>query len=422
LIVVLTVAGSFIADRAWETLNDDAWTGAYRAVDLFGLVSLGVAGIFVLTGWALHRHAIIAAPLVLSLAAVPHTIEGYDSAAVFWAGTILAGGWAVRAFLASTRHLHLVARLARSARTDRTVVVGAFALGSVRAAHRSRVRRTAIASGAAVLAWLVTAVFFFLEVGYTFAELDYSSLSDVIGTGAAALTLAAIVLWCDVLWVDRSRKAVGGDLVWDVPVDMGPITAFPASSWFVHPGSLGRSEDGPGCICREEHLRAEPEDDELPPEEQDVLYSHYCPLHGIDRVNNLSPEEFRMFLDRRWLWDFRSPRPAKISDEPARALVLGFIGRAFPGVPLAAEGSQADTITPEADFAQERFTAGSGGHAYPVVEYFPSWSRGLSPRHGEIDRIDLQPAGYKGFAIRYRHDRSWYSEDQEPRPETQEKH
>ncbi|WP_434995130.1 hypothetical protein [Arthrobacter sp. Ld5] len=414
LIVVLTVAGSFIADRAWETLDDDAWTGAYRAVDLFGLLSLSVAGIFVLIGWALHRRAIIAAPLVLCLAAVPHTIEGYDSAVVFWAGVALLGVWAARALLASARHLRLIGEIAGFARTNRPLLLGALALESVRGARKSRVRRAVITSGGAVLAWLATTIVFFFELGYTYAELDYVSVSDVIGTGAAALTIAAIIFWGEVLWANHSSRAVGGDLVWDVPANTGPITAFPASSWFIHPGGLGKSEDVAGCICREEHLRTEPEDEDLPLQEQEVLYSSYCPLHGIDRVNNLSPEEFRTLLDRRWLWDFRSPRPTKISDEPSRALVLGFAGRAFPGIPLVTEGRLADTITPNAEAAEERFDTGGKNHSHPAEGYLQWWSFGLRPHHGVLDYIDLEPAGYKGCAIRYRHDRAWYSEEASP--------
>lgn len=50
---------------------------------------MGIAGVllavaFSVFGWMLGRKAVVAAPLVLAFAAVPHTLDGYASAPVWW--------------------------------------------------------------------------------------------------------------------------------------------------------------------------------------------------------------------------------------------------------------------------------------------------------------------------------------------------
>jgi hypothetical protein len=66
LIGELTTAGAFITDRGWETLDDPAWTGAYRIIDMFGMAGILLAVLFCLFGLLLRRYVLVAAPLVLS--------------------------------------------------------------------------------------------------------------------------------------------------------------------------------------------------------------------------------------------------------------------------------------------------------------------------------------------------------------------
>ena len=76
LSVAMTTVVTFVADRAWETFDDDAWEGPYRAIDMLGLSGLLMAVLFSVGGWFLGRLAVGAAPFVLAYAAFPHTVEG----------------------------------------------------------------------------------------------------------------------------------------------------------------------------------------------------------------------------------------------------------------------------------------------------------------------------------------------------------
>ncbi|TSE15724.1 hypothetical protein B1A87_007255 [Arthrobacter sp. KBS0703] len=81
---LLGTGSAFVTDRGWESLDDPGWFGAFRFIDMMGIAGVLLAVAFSVFGWMLGRKAVVAAPLVLAFAAVPHTLDGYASAPVWW--------------------------------------------------------------------------------------------------------------------------------------------------------------------------------------------------------------------------------------------------------------------------------------------------------------------------------------------------
>jgi len=190
LIGVLKTAGAFIADRGWESLDDPAWAGAYRVIDMFGLASILLAVVFSVFGCLLGRHALVAAPLVLSAAAIPHTLDGYASAAVWWLGAAVAALWAVIAAARSWHQLRAVWRLAQASLTGRTTAVGPNAVRSGNRAFGRGLLRLLLFLGAAYAGWALAFGVLPAELGRTYEELGEESSSSFF---AAAGTTASIM-------------------------------------------------------------------------------------------------------------------------------------------------------------------------------------------------------------------------------------
>ena len=179
-----------IRDSGWESLDDPAWAGAYRVIDMFGLASILLAVVFSVFGCLLGRHALVAAPLVLSAAAIPHTLDGYASAAVWWLGAAVAALWAVIAAARSWHQLRAVWRLAQASLTGRTTAVGPNAVRSGNRAFGRGLLRLLLFLGAAYAGWALAFGVLPAELGRTYEELGEESSSSFF---AAAGTTASIM-------------------------------------------------------------------------------------------------------------------------------------------------------------------------------------------------------------------------------------
>ncbi|WP_146617530.1 hypothetical protein [Arthrobacter globiformis] len=404
---LLGTAGAFIADRGWESFDDPSWYGTFRLIDMVGIASILLATGFCVLGWMLGRHAVVAAPLVLGFAAVPHSLDGYASGPVWWLGSAVGAVLALAAASRSWREVRAVRALARSSTTGRTAAVGANAVkASKRALRRGHIKALVFVA-TATAGWTVAFAALPAELGRTYEEMAKESSSSAFAAVAAALSIMAIATVVSQGGRLFAMSRVGKRLVWEVPAGAGLAPSWP----FVDDASglvpLKDATSG-GCICLLEFRRSFPDaDDRLMPEEG-VHASDYCPLHGIDRINDLSAAEFAAMAAESWLWDERSELPEQSRPNENRLLLYGFAGCIYTGVPLTARAGYVDASFPDIGLAR---VAEPGA----VV---PCWDQAERPAAGVLDTVDLRPAGYTGFAFRYRHGRAWFEapEDDAVRP------
>lgn len=397
LIGVLTTAGAFIADRGWETLDDPAWTGAYRVVDMFGLASILLALSFSVFGSLLRSHALVAAPLVLSAAAVPHSMDGYPSGAVWWLGAAAAALWAVIAAARAWHRLRAVQRLAQASLTGRTTEVGTNAVRAGNRALRRGLVMLLLLLAAACGGWALAFGTLPAELGRTYEELGEESSSNFFAAAASAASIMAVAAAVQQAWRLFATGRVGRRLVWEIPSGRG------AASWWLY----GRNDTGqvpadaaeaPGCDCLAEFRLAFPDGEDELVGDEGVPASAYCPLHGIDRINALTAAEFTALSEEAWLWDAGSDLPEPADPDARRLLLYGFCGHTFGGIPVRKNHDSVDAAFPGVPPAHEADAAEAG----------PWWDDPRRPEAGVQDVIDLRPAGYTGFAFRYRHGRAWF--------------
>jgi hypothetical protein len=399
LIGLLGSASAFIADRGWEAMDDPSWYGSFRLVDMFGSASILLASAFCFAGWMLGRYAVLVAPLVLAFAALPHTLEGYASAPVWWlwaaAGAVLAAVVAGR----SWREVWAVRALARSSATGRSVTVGRNAvLGFSRVFRRGGIKALVLVT-AACAAWVVAFAILPTELGRTYEELGQESLSSMFAAAGAAFSIMGVVAVFALGWKAFAMSRVGRRRVWEIPTGtrLAPPWAFEDKAT----GLVSVQETtAAGCICLPEFRRSFPDEHFL--EEEGVYASDYCPLHGIDTINGLSAEEFSTQAGTPWFWDEQSDPPERTGPEAKRLLLYGYAGHAFTGIPVHDRAGLIDASFPWIGPAQE---------AEPA-EAVPGWDEARRPAAGVLDVIDLRPAGYNGSAFRYRHGRAWFEAPQ----------
>lgn len=401
---VLTTVGAFVADRGWETLDADAWAGPFRVTDMLGLSGLFLSTAFTLGGWALGGRAVIAAPLVLAYAAVPHTVDHYASAWVWWGGAAAAVVWAFVQAGASVQQLRAVRALARRSDTGRTAELDESSLETIRKARRSGLYWAWGLSGVAALGCAVTAAVLVTELGRTAEELGDASVSDVLATGAAAAAILAIGQWVRCAWRAIARTAVG-QVIWQVPVGPGPVWGL-SSPREGQAGMLAfeQARSIPGCSCIEDWRRADPDADNESMEDYGVPAAEYCPVHGIDQINALSPEQFTARAAEPWLWDPDAMDPSPTRPAENRPLLVGFAGHAHLGFPARFKNEQVD-LDPVGSFLLEEETSADR------EDQDTDWDAPRRPTKGVLDRIDLRPAGLAGDAVRYRHGRAWFNSD-----------
>lgn len=397
LIGVLTTASAFIADRGWETLDDPAWSGAYRVIDMFGLASIILALTFCVFGVLLRRHTLVAAPLVLSAAAIPHTMDGYASAPVWWLGVAVAALWAVVVAARSWHELRAVRHLAQVSLTGRTTVVGLNAVRAGNRVFRRGLLRLLLFLAAACGSWALAFWILPTELGRTYEELGEQSTSSFFAATGMAASIMTVAEAVRQAWRMFAISQVGGRLVWEIPSGRG------AAQWWPY----ARNDAGqvpleaaqvPGCICLAEFSRAFPDGEDDLRVGEGVPASDYCPMHGVDRINELTATEFTARSEETWLWDAGSDLPEPADPDARRVLLYGFVGHTYGGIPVRPGRGQVDADFPGVPPAHEADPEDLG----------PAWDKPRRPEAGVRDVIDLQPAGYTGTAFRYRHGRAWF--------------
>lgn len=404
LIGVLTTAGAFIADRGWETLDNPAWTGAYRVIDMFGMASILLAVVFCVFGFLLHRYALVAAPLVLSAAAIPHTLDGYASAALWWLGAVVAAVPALSAAGESWRQVRAVRRLAQASLTARTAAIGPNAVRAVRRVLRHGLLRILLFLSLACAGWTLALGALPGELGRTSEELGDASASSTFAAVAIAASILTLAEGVRRAWRLFAMSRVGRRLIWEIPSGPGVVSLWPFSTG----GDTGQvpidAAGSPGCVCLAEFRRAWPDAEDDLMRDEAVPASEYCPLHGIDRINELTVKEFAALAEEPWLWDAASDFPQPADPDDRRLLLYGFAGRAFGGIPVRKRAGRIDADFPGIPPAPE---------ANPGA-FVPGWDKPDRPAEGVLDGIDLHPAGYGGAAFRYRHGRAWFETERAP--------
>jgi hypothetical protein len=222
LIGVLTTAGPFIADRSWESLDDPAWAGAFRVIDMCGIASIGLAVGFCVFGILLRRLALMAAPLVLLAAAIPPTLGGYSSAVLWWLGAAVATLWTVTAAARSWHQVDAVRRLAQISLTGRTLAIGPNAIRAGNREIRRGLFRLLLFLAAACIGWVIALGMLPGELGRTYEDLGRESPSS----GFATAAIAASILTVGVKTRLRCRQFRRGCV-------LGLRAAFPLSQWLL---------------------------------------------------------------------------------------------------------------------------------------------------------------------------------------------
>jgi hypothetical protein len=398
LLGVLTTAGAFIADRGWETLDDPAWTGAYRIIDMYGMASILLAVVFSLVGLLLRRYALVAAPLVLSAAAVPHSLDGYASAPVWGFGAALATVPAVMAAAESWRQMRAVQRLAQKSLTARTASIGPNAVQAANRVLRHGLLKTLLFLAAACAGWALALGALPGELGRTSEELGEASASSAFAAAAIAASIMAVAEVFRQVWRLFAMSRVGRRLIWEIPSGPGMMSLWPFSMGNDTGQVPMEAAQAPGCVCLAEFRRAWPEAEDELVRDEGVPASDYCPLHGIDRINELTVKEFAARTEEPWVWDAASDFPEPANPDAKRLLLYGFAGRAFGGIPVRKRTGCIDADFPEIAPASEDAPGA----------FIPSWDKAERPEYGVLDVIDLRPAGYGGVAFRYQHGRAWF--------------
>ncbi|KRE78731.1 hypothetical protein [Arthrobacter sp. Soil763] len=397
LIGVLTTAGAFITDRGWETLDDPGWSGAYRIIDMFGLASILLALSFSVVGSLLRTHALVAAPLVLLAAAVPHSMDGYRSGAVWWLGAAAAALWAVIAAVRAWHRLCAVQRLAQASSTGRTTTVGPNAVRARKRALWPGLLMLLLFLATACGGWALAFGTLPAELGRTYEELGEESSSNMFAAAAMAASIMTVAAAVQQGWRLFAMGRVGRRLVWEIPA-----AGHPAQWWLYGNNDAGEvsmeAAEAPGCDCLAEFRLVVPDGEDELAAGAGVPASDYCLLHGIDRINAMTTAEFTALSGETWLWDMASDLPEPADPEAIRFRLYGFCGHTFGGIPVREDRGGVDAVFPGVPPAHEASVAEAG----------PGWDKPRRPEAGVQDTIDLRPAGYAGFAFRYRHGRAWF--------------
>ncbi|MGP5680673.1 hypothetical protein ACTXPX_17255 [Glutamicibacter arilaitensis] len=396
-IVLITTVTSFIEARAWEDPPAEYWQHTYQIVDMFGFSATLVALFFSLTGWFFGRLAVAMAPIILLYAAIPYSLDTTENSAIWWAGAIAAALWWLVQTKFSLRQIHAVRNLATESSTGASLELGPDAQMSLKRLKKRSLSWAATLSSIATFFWLATAMALPTVVGRTLQELEDLALSDYLGTAAAAVSILALAQWHRYGWRFLARRRVG-NMVWHVPIVGGPVEGLWSSLSedagmvpFDHARSLT------SCTCTNDFIRANPDEVDLYGDTS-ITASVYCPVHGIDQINSLTPEQFRSKATNTWLWDEDSLLSISTQAEVDRTLLIGYVGNSFIGLPAHFANDTAEIQPDTGYFVEERD---------PQINE-SQWERPLPPLSGVVDRIDLRPAGLGGHAIRYQHGRAWF--------------
>ncbi len=398
---MLSTLGIFVRFQHWADLDADAWLGGYRLLDALGLASISLMVIFSLGGWFLHRFNMGLSLLLLSLAATAHTLDASPEAPWWWAGALLASLGTLADVIVLIRQTARVRLLARSLTPEACLKLEHGSRHSLRFATAGEVLW---ALGSGLLAaglWCWTLQIFAGEEGLTASELDDLSESDFWAAPALLAAVLAIILLVRTV-LKASARAYVGNYVWhlatgDAPVRFSWMDESPAGGDIDAVRDTGDSR----CICVAELLQLMPEDADEINSSSSLPASAHCPVHGIDAINYLAPEQFANLAGSPWVWDELSELPQSFGPPGERQLIIGYAAGAFPGFPGVKTGEGRLQILEGSGIACEVGRNEKDDTAQP----------GSAPSAGAVDTIDLRPFGIAGQAVRYHHTRAWFIQD-----------
>lgn len=389
LVVTVAAVASFVVDLLvpTERVGGD---GAPGVTALLAALMPAVLVGFVFMGWCLLRHAVVAAPVVSVLAALASIELPEPLALVWWIAAGLTAGWALLQAAASWRQLLAVRAVERDHRTEQQVDLD---LEVVKALRRLVLTSVLWALGLSLAAAAAATVWWLLWGSGHWPEVAQDDDSPLF---AAVLVFTLAILgvsqWIRVAWILISRLLIP-PRVWMVPAGGGPVEFYlwQTTTGIVDHATAART---PGCICEE--------DEEDWVGDLGIMASAYCPAHGIDRVNGLSPDEFSALAEEPWLWDAYSQEPVLPSSRSLGRPLVRFSGHAFTGLFARIEGR--DCLRwGDLDAARES-DSGSGPRESAEIGESATWPSSS----GVLDVIHLQTPRIQGFAVRYRHDRAQF--------------
>lgn len=402
-ITAATLLGIFLGFEHW--LDDDApaWNGEYRLLDMLGLSSIALIITTSIFGWLFARYMVFLAPLFLGYAAIVHTLDSSAEAPFWWLGTVIALAWGLYDLSSLVRQTRQVGELAHSLSGSKMIELTEDSDDDLSFSAGVDVVLAVVWWGLAAAGWWWTFTVFGDEKGATAAQIEETAYADFIAAASVIasafgllLLLRAVISW----W---ARSTVGVH-VWHVPLAQGPLIDF-GSLQGVPTGWISNDPERPvaRCICAAELIQMYPHDAEEIRESFDVAASPHCPIHGIDAINSMSPEEFAHSADQAWLWAAESPWPSSQGQGSGSTVVLGFTGAAFTGY-YATIDNEGRVCTGDESERAEEFT----GQQLDEPEAL------AAPSLGVIDKIDLHGSGFSGSAVRYKHSRAWFVEDETP--------
>lgn len=382
---VSLVVGMVIPAEALDQATSTGGTGMLAAVMPV------VVTMFVVLGGTMFRHAVVAAPVVAGLAAVVASERQSPASVVWWIAVVLTVSWALLQAAASCRQLLAVRAVERSHRAKRRIEVDSSV---VRVLRRTVLTSALWASGLTLAAVVASAVWLLVWGHVRWTEAPQGGSTPMIAVAVVGLLVGVLALsqWVRVVWSLISRTVVP-PRVWLVPAGAGPVEFFlgHSSTGFVDHGTAART---PGCTC------AEDEEDWI--SDLGVEASVYCPLHGVDVVNGLSPAQFSELAEEPWLWDLYSSDPVPLSSRAVGTPLVRFSGHGFTG--LRARWVDRDRVSLGALSVADERHPGSSRSDMTEDGTTADWP---SP-HGVLDVIQLQTPSIQGFAVRYRHDRAQF--------------
>lgn len=398
-----TLLGIFLGFGHWHDDDEFSWNGRYRLLDMLGLSSIALIIATAMFGWFFARYMVFLAPLFLGYAATLHTLDSSAEAPFWWFGAVISLAWSLYDLSSLVRQTRQVGELAHSVGGSKTIELTEESVDDLRFSAGVDVVLALVWWGLGAAGWWWTFRVFADEKGATAAQIEETAYADFIAAASVIATAFGLLLLLRAVTGWWARSTVGVH-VWQIPLAQGPLVDF-GSLQGVPTGWISNDPEHavPRCICAAELVQMYPDDAEEIRDSFDVAASPHCPIHGIDAINSMSPDEFVHAADQAWLWAAESPWPSRNGQRSGSTVVLGFTGAAFTGY-YASIDNEGRVDTGEESERAEEFT----GQQLDEPEAISA------PTLGVIDKIDLHGSGFSGSAVRYKHSRAWFVADKAP--------
>ena len=398
LILASTTVGIYAGFRRWEDSGPRARVGGYTLLDVLDIAGICLIVAFSAVGWLIYRFNHGLAPLLLGLMAMTQTLESRVEAPFWWLGALFASLWALLDSGFMLRQMLHLRALVRDLSPGTALSLTEDSRYQLRfGAGVNLMLAIAWWLLAAVLWWITLRIFNSMP-GPGAADPGRSWWSDFLASAA----VLASAMGCYLLLrfaLGGVARSLTGVHAWQLPAGPGPVADLsPESDIEAGMIDVGRDTAEARCICLTELLQVFPDDALDIRSSPEVSANNHCPIHGIDALNAMTPEEFRRAASSTWLWDPLSKVPFSCDDPGAIPVVVGFSGAAYTGY-YGTATSQGTIEFPETpDRAVERGQGEKSNEPEPAA----------APSVGAVDRVDLRPAGISGHAVRYRHARAWF--------------